>query len=575
MEAIEPRILFSQVNILVTNVNNSGAGSLRTAIQQANALPAADEAVIQFKIPGSGVHVIEPLSGFDFITGEVDIQGTTDSKGNPLIELDGAKAGSFSDGLFLDRNTPGNTFSSTISGLIINSFGSSGIDVNNGTAVIYGCRIGTNAAGTAAMPNGQQGILLEGQGSDIGAPAAGPAFQMLISGNTGDGITITSSNNRIENCLIGTDVTGTKALPNGGWGIQDMASNNKLGEPGANAGLVVSGNVAGGIHVTGTNSSIQNSKVGTNSAGTAAIANKSEGVFLDATIDATVGGTSAGAGNVVSGNVFAGVSSVNSPGAQIIGNKIGTNAAGTAAIGNHGAGVYIDSYANVVKSNLISGNGFDGVVIEDDSVITQNSLVELNKIGTDVTGTKSIANKGDGILLEGTTNNRIMSNTIAFSAIQGEDGFGVDVLGNDTTGNTIEQNSIFSNGRLGINLGDNGGKVLPNDPGDMDTGANDLQNYPVLASAVPSGGKLVVKGTLNSHAKATFRIEFFSSPTADPSGYGEGQKFLGFVTVTTNSSGNATFSVTLASVPVGQVITATATNSSGSTSEFSKAIKVT
>ena len=149
-ETLESRVLLSQVTFNVTNTHDSGTGSLRQAITQANLIAPANSALIQLKIPGSGVHTIKPLSGLPFITAQVDIVGQTDSSGNPLTELDGESAGSFSDGLFLDRNTPGNNVASEITGLVINRFGSTGIDVHDGHAIIFGCRIGTNAAGTSA-----------------------------------------------------------------------------------------------------------------------------------------------------------------------------------------------------------------------------------------------------------------------------------------------------------------------------------------------------------------------------------------------------------------------------------------
>ena len=577
-EPLEVRVLFSQINFTVTNTNDSGAGSFRQAITQANAIPDADLGNIQFKIPGSGVHTIKPLSGLPFITGEVDIVGQTDSSGNPLTELDGEKAGAFDDGLFLDRNTPGNNIASSISGLIINRFGSTGIDVHDGHAIIFGCRIGTNAAGTSALGNHHEGILLEGQGSTIGENAAGRAFAMLISGNNSNGITITSNNNTIQNCFIGTDVTGTKAIANNAWGIEDFGMNNKLGVGGSHSGLLVSANDSGGIHLTGQNTEVNNCKIGTDTSGNKALGNKGNGVELDGAANCSVGGfTVVGGpnqGNLISGNFSAGVVSSNSNNTSITGNKIGTNAAGTAALGNKLAGVFIDAQNCAVQDNVICANGFDGIVVEEDAFKAQNNKITGNLIGIGIGGA-ALGNKGDGILLNIGTKNVVTSNVIAFNQKSGEDGFGVDVLGHAATGNTITRNSIFSNARLGINLGDNAGAVLKNDTGDPDAGPNNSQNYPVITSAKRTSGKLVIKGTLNSKKNTKFRIELFASPTADPSGFGEGKLFLGFVTVTTNSSGNASFTATETSVAAGQVITATATNSStGDTSEFSKAIKV-
>jgi hypothetical protein len=151
-------------------------------------------------------------------------------------------------------------------------------------------------------------------------------------------------------------------------------------------------------------------------------------------------------------------------------------------------------------------------------------------------------------------------------------------------GNAFLQNSIFSNGMLGIDLrapGTNGnidapqGVPLQNAPGGPHQGANLLQNYPVLNSAISSASSTVVTGSLNSTPGETFHLEFFASPTANASGYGEGKTYLGDTSVTTDPSGNASFSVT---VPVGslvgQVLSATATDPGNNTSEFSADIPV-
>src|SRR5207253_9369082 len=110
-----------------------------------------------------------------------------------------------------------------------------------------------------------------------------------------------------------------------------------------------------------------------------------------------------------------------------------------------------------------------------------------------------------------------------------------------------------------------------NDPGDTDNGPNSLQNFPVLAFAGPSGVHSVVGGTLNTTPNTTFHIEFFANNAADPSGFGEGQTFLGFTTVTTDASGDASFTALVpGSVSIGQIVSATATSPGGSTSEFSQ-----
>src|SRR5262249_53193840 len=101
---------------------------------------------------------------------------------------------------------------------------------------------------------------------------------------------------------------------------------------------------------------------------------------------------------------------------------------------------------------------------------------------------------------------------------------------------------------------------------------NDTQNFPVLTAAVANPGSTTVQGTLNSTPNATFTLDFYSSAVADPSGFGEGTTFLGSTVVTTNANGDASFLLSLPAVPAGQVVTPTAPNAGGSTSEFSAAL---
>jgi uncharacterized protein (TIGR02145 family) len=172
----------------------------------------------------------------------------------------------------------------------------------------------------------------------------------------------------------------------------------------------------------------------------------------------------------------------------------------------------------------------------------------------------------------GTNGLTINSNncTVKGLIIDGFSGNGIQIASG--TGNTISANSIYNNGKLGIDIGTNSA-VNPNDTGDGDTGPNNGQNYPVLTAINFSPGFVTVNGTLNSNPLViTYRLEFFANKLADELINGEGQTYLGSGTVTTNG-GNATFTVTLQTMTkYGDVITATATDPSGNTSEFSAAI---
>lgn len=308
----------------------------------------------------------------------------------------------------------------------------------------------------------------------------------------------------------------------------------------------------------------------------------------------------------------------------IEGNFIGTDAAGTADRGNEWNGVWVEQSKNVTVGgttpaarNLISANGLGGVSLYEG---TSGSKIQGNYIGTDRHGTADLGN-GGGVGMEnasdniiGGTDSRSAGNIIAFNG--GGIGVGVEEGINSitniprigkATGNSILGNSIFSNkgaapkevdpddpllslgdplGGLGINLvgGENADNwysdsykygITLNDRKDPDSGANNLQNYPVLRSARASGSSTSIKGTLDSRPVGRFTIQFFSSPEADRSGYGEGKTFLGQTTVKTESAGVASFTFAASSVAVGEVVTATATNNStGDTSEFSKTVTV-
>ena len=417
-----------------------------------------------------------------------------------------------------------------------------------------------------------------------------PGARNIISGNQ-NGVSILggpSAGNVVQGNFIGTDVSGTALLGNSGTGVYIDGSNNSLGGTIAGARNVISGNgsdgiIIAGVFVTGapvpggaTGNVVQGNFIGTDLVGTAALSNGGNGVFINAASGSTIGGTTAGALNIISANSQNGVyiSGGGATGNLVQGNHIGTDVTGTAGVSNDSFGVEISGAKNNMiggtatgAGNVISGGNLAGVVIQPGST---GNLVQGNFIGTDVTGTLNLGNI-DGVVIAGSASDNTIGgtasgagNTIAFNTVPGV------ALGPfaTTTGNAILSNSMFSNGGLGIDLGQDG--VSPNDAGDADTGANNLQNFPVLTSAT-SGNSTTVEMTLNSTANTVFRVEFFSNSACDPSGNGEGEDFLGVSTdVTTDGGGDASLTIIfLTTVPVGQFITATATDPGNNTSEFS------
>ncbi|MFL6216136.1 MAG: HYR domain-containing protein [Blastocatellia bacterium] len=430
----------------------AGTGTLRQAIVDANATVSAD--TIQFSI-GTGLQTIVVSPTLPTITEPVTIDGTTQPgfSGSPLIQISAISA----SGAGLDLQAS----NSVVSGLVINGFPGAGIfisDDGSNNNIIIGNFIGTNASGTAAIPNGS-GVSVVTLNNQIGGTTSGAGN--LLSGNTGPGVDIAfdATGNVVRGNKIGTTVSGNAALPNG-----------------------------------------------------------DQGVGISQAMNNTIGGVTPGSGNLISGNNGSGIFLTNGvTGTLIQGNLIGTNAAGTGALQND-----------------------DGIVLS------------LNAAGITIGGESTGA-----------------GNTIAFNL-----NAGVSIVSSSSTGNAISGNSIFSNGGLGINLSDD--MVTPNDNCDADTGPNNLQNFPVLTSASSGGGQTVVQGTLDSEPGATFTVEFFSNATCDASGNGEGRTFIGSTSVTTTASCTRNFSATLSvAVAAGEVITATAISSTGDTSEFSPCITVT
>jgi CSLREA domain-containing protein len=254
---------------------------------------------------------------------------------------------------------------------------------------------------------------------------------------------------------------------------------------------------------------------------------------------------------------------------RVEGNFIGTNQTGTTAAQNVSEGVRAEGPGtgkNTIggttpaSRNLISGNGRIGVALSSSDANT----VRGNLIGTRANGTDPLGNGSQGILLSGDADNNLISeNVIAFN-----DFSGVGILSSTAVGNRILTNSIFSTNGIGINFG-NAIVGREQDNKDPDTGANNLQNYPIITSATSSGTATTITGTLNSKPRKTFTIQLFSNPA----GTDEGKTFLGQVQKKTNLKGKASFSFFGPAAAQGEAMTATATGAEG-TSEFSDEVSV-
>ena len=475
--------------------------------------------------------------------------------------------------------------------------------------------VGANAGSVSGLKvaggdviNGLTVALFKQNGMVISGNGGTSITNDVLEGSGKDGLLVESQNNTIENNKIGTDVFGKTAIANKENGIEVTASHNTI------SGNLVSGNSGAGILLDplASNTLLVKNYIGTNAAGKAAIGNEGKSNFAFGALIVESNGNTIGKleqGNLISGNSGDGIAIQNPDDAMgnpigrditgnvIQGNTIGTDISGEAAIPNGVNGIDLTAALSVDKTtitgNLISGNHFSGIEFGTDNSL----LITSNIIGADRKISKPLGNGSWGIDQEGTGTNLTIgkvgqSNYICSNMLDGillcwawwdlessgetvegnfigvgangaslgnhDDGVEVEFIGD----NAILKNSIYNNGGLGID-------ILAGD-------GNGSQLAPVLSSAGSSG----IKGTVSERAltKKTiirpiikYTVQFFSSPKLGAGGHAQGKTYLGQITVTTNIHGLATFTANL-TIKAGQIISATATDPNGNTSQFSNGL---
>lgn len=547
----------------VTTVADTGVGSLRNAINSVNVDPDPTH-VINFSI-GSGVQTIQPLTQFPLITASNTlVDGTTQlgwSIGNPVIVINGSLL-----------PVPG-----VATGILTLS-------------AVSNCTI--------------QGLVINGGNN------SNQQFGILITDNVPTG----ANNNAVYGCFIGTDVTGTIAVPNHN-GIRinaftpDSSNNNMIGGPLIGQRNLISGNANGGLQLLKNvnNTVIQGNFIGTDKTGTVSLPNLGFGFASfgsltplpnEQNIGTIIGGSAPGEGNLISGNVNAGNSVgivlwFNSIDTVIQGNLIGVDVTGTVALPND-LGIFcfgttapsnapVDNTLiggpNTGEGNIISGNNFQGIFLQNNII---NSIIQGNDIGTDINGTLNLGNGSTGILIQGglnqpCTNNLIGGtgpgerNIIANNGNATPPDYGVIVDGDPTTPdilNPILGNSIYANNNNGIEL---------------QNGGNDLQSPPTILSAeifVPTNSITISAVAPTTPLGANFRLEFFVN-NVDRSPITEGRRFIGAIaSVPAGTAVMPTFVVPIPSIIPGSWVSSTATNlnntgnTPGDTSEFSPNIEI-
>jgi CSLREA domain-containing protein len=471
--------------------------SLRAAIQTANGKDGND--YITFNIPGDGIQTIAPTSALPEIIESVFLDATTQPgySSTPVIEVRGDNAGA-SDGLVFRVGSN----NSVVQGMAINRFSLSelvlqsngnlleksfiGLDANgaaggtvaqnqvgisitgngnilsenlisnNGIGVlitgsstgnkIFDNKIGTNAAGSAPIPN-EFGI------SAGGTSSLNQIKRNLMSGNTGAGVSINtaSSSNVVQSNTIGTNLAETASIANSiGVAIANNAKSNKILEN------LISGNSVYGINIVGnsTKNTVMTNKIGTNSNGTARIPN-GNGVYIE-----SAGIKNEIIENLISGNTSGGVVLFGTAHKNILSkNKIGTNLAGTGSLHN-AVGIRLEGEVseNQIEENTISGNSLIGVTILENS---DGNLFFKNQIGTNIAGDAAIPNQQIGVRIAGFAT----SNKLKFNTISGNVQVGV-LLTELSTGTIMQGNKIGTN-----KLGD---AAIPNEDGINITRSNNI-----------------------------------------------------------------------------------------------------
>ncbi len=434
---------------------------------------------------------------------------------------------------------------------------------------IYGNWIGLNAAGTTALPNGTQGVLISNSlGVQIGGPTA--IMRNVISGNAHNGIEIhgtSATSNQVRNNYIGTNPAGDAAIPNGWNGVllSDGAHDNIIGGDNIGQGNLISGNTSSGVSIYGSgtaNNSVSGNLIGPNAAGDQALSSQEKGVWIhygaqsniiggdDLVSDGVTPGTFSR--NVISGNtsmqVYIEGSGTNLN--RVTGNYIGSDISGMNALTgtlDGSSGVYIQNGAseNIIgrcdetEGNLISGNNGHGLAIGEAGV--NNNAAACNLIGVAADMVSPLGNNGHGVSMTGISSNNYIgpSNTIAYNQMDG-----VLVVGADADNNQITRNSIYSNAGIGIYL--------------LFGGNNDTP-APVISGAT-LGSAPGDDDTVSGTACASCRVEVFASPTDD----GEGMAYVGSVT----AGGDGSFTLTAVTLPYA-CLTATAYRTGDGTSMFS------
>ena len=412
----------------------------------------------------------------------------------------------------------GNTIGGTIASAanVISGNNEAGIDIVDDDELVAGNLIGCNHTGIQPLGNGGDGIDVSGDNNTIGGTTDGAAN--IIGANGGSGVLLDgASSNLVVGNSIGTDSSGNIPMGNGhGVEIVDGASNNTIGGTTPAARNIISGSTSDdgdGVLISDedtTGNVVQGNYIGTGEDGTSTLGNQADGVaVLDATGNA-IGGTSSGAGNLISANGADGVDLDGATNTLVAGNFIGTNGDGNGALGNAKGGVVIQdaSTGNTIGGmtsdalNVVSGNSGDGVDIEGSG--TSQNLVAGNYIGTDITGSRPVPNRGNGVSLV----DQASDNTVGGGAGDGSNVIsannlvGVIMSGAGTDENVAAGNLIGTDVHGSFALGNSSGVNVVDGASDNTIGGDTADAGNVISASTSAAGVLLSGSTTTDNLVA-------------------------------------------------------------------------
>lgn len=374
-------------------------------------------------------------------------------RGN-IIGLDATGAvdiGNTDDGIYIASGADYSEIGSSNAGggNVISGNNSDGVECHGKRTIFYGNIVGLDISGTVDLGNTWRGILIQDAADSTIVGGAGTYQRNISSGNNNDGIRVEAEHCTIQNNYLGTDITGALDIGNSYRGIYSDAGDSNLigGNRLLGEGNLISGNGNGEDGITLLTSAdynvIKGNIIGLNAAGTAGISNDVDAIYVGAVNHVTIGGSGAGEGNILSGNVNSGSDGIHLAGtfaATVIGNYIGTDVTGTVDLGNGYRGIFTSGTDSMyVEGNVISGNNWQGIWIESGT----NAQVYDNYIGTNAAGTAALGNSRDGIYVEDDSYNITIGASGMGNVVSGNGRPGIYVAGDTVTikGNYIGVNA--------------------------------------------------------------------------------------------------------------------------------------